>query len=311
MAMQLGFFLPHLPPEIFIQMALRAEASGFDSIWCDDHLMSPFSSDGGDDFGCYEAWTAMAYLGGVTTKIRLSHMVLIPTFRGPAVLAHMAATLSRLSAGRLIVTVGAGWYQPEFEAFDLPWEAHAQRIEREREAVQVIRSLWHESGVDFAGRHYRLRNATVAPKPLQSEIPPIWISGDSKRSMVLASELGDGWMFHGRRPEATARMVAAIKPLLGETASSFNIATANVVAFGADEKAALAKLRSLIPQATWERFQHADIKKEIQGGAYGSPERCLSHLKAQEEAGVTSMTLIFFDPQDVDIFIREVMPELT
>ena len=128
--------------------------------------------------------------------------------------------------------------------------------------------------------------------------------------MTLAAELADGWMSHGHAPEETARMVSAIRPLLGDKAGTFEIASANVVAFGADETKARAKVRGLIPAATWALFQQADIKKEIRSGAYGSPERCIEHLKAQADAGITTMTLIFFDPADVDLFVKEVMPAL-
>lgn len=310
MPMKLGFFLPHVPPEMFKEMAIGAEAQGFDSLWCDDHLMAPFLPEGSDGFGCYEAWTAMAYLGGVTSRIKLSHMVLIPAFRGPAVLAHMAATLDCLSAGRLILTVGAGWFQREFEAFDLPWEGHKQRIEREREAIKVIRSLWSEDQATFNGHYYHLRNASIRPKPSHGNMPPIWVSGDSKPSMALAAELGDGWMIHGHQAEEVARMVSTIKPMLGDNKDTFDIATANIVAFGDSEASARAKVRSMVPNETWALFQKAGIKKEIRNGAYGTPQRCLEHLNAQADAGVTSMTLIFFDPLDVNVFTREVMPEL-
>lgn len=306
--MKLGFFLPHSDREIFEATALRAEAAGFDFLCCDDHLMSPFAPEDEEDFGCYEAWTAMAYLAGKTRTIGLSHMVLVPTFRGPALLAKMAATLDQLSNGRLILALGAGWYEREFEAYDLPWEEHRERIAREREAVQVIRALWTEPQVAFDGRYYRLRGASVGLKPLQESGPEIWIAGDSRPSMELAAELGDGWMLHGRRPEEATRMIGAIEPLLQGREDAFEIALSVAVVIDKDEGTARDRLRGMIPPSVWELFMKADIKKEIQGGIYGPPEHCLDQIRAYAKAGVTSLTVIFFSPRDVDVFSAEVLP---
>lgn len=307
--MKLGFFLPHIPMPMFANMAVQAEAQGFDFICCDDHLMSPFASDDPDDFGCYEAWTAMAYLAGRTQRIKLNHMVLVPAFRGPGLLAKMAATLDHLSGGRLILTVGAGWYRKEFEAFQIPWENHRRRIEREREAVQIIRRLWTQAQVDYAGRFYSLQAAAIHPKPVQQPCPPIIISGDSRPSLQLAAQLGDGWMMHGRSPEEAGRLISRIRPLLGSKAGHFDIATSVVVAFGQDAVKARQKVRQLIPAATWDRFMLADIKKEIRGGIYGPPSHCINQLKAYAEVGITSLTMVFFDPRDVLLFSEKVRPE--
>jgi len=310
MKLKLGFFLPHLPKDIFENMAVQAEAAGFDYICCDDHLMSPFLSKGSEGLGCYEAWTAMSYLAGKTEKIVLSHMVLVPAFRRPAVLANMAATLDVLSGGRLILTVGAGWYRREFEAYNLPWEKHGARIRREREAIQVIRALWSGQCVDFDGEFYNLKKAELNPRPVQKPAPPIWVAGDSKPSMELAAELGDGWLMHGHAPEEIERMVSKIRPMLGDRVDDFTIASAHAVVMDTDEKAADEKLHRLIPKETWDLFMTADIKKEIRSKISGSSEQCLQRIKEYAQAGINSLTLIFFDPQDVNKFVSEILPEL-
>lgn len=308
--MKLGLFLPHIANPVFEQMALKAETLGFEFICCDDHLMSPFEPEGSEGFGCYEAWTAMSYLAGRTRRVGLNHMVLVPAFRGPGLLAKMAATLDQLSGGRLTLTVGAGWFQKEYDAFQIPWEKHSRRIAREREAVQVIRSLWTQPRVTFEGDFYKLRDATVNPKPLQKPSPPIVISGDSRPSMELAAEMGDGWMMHGRPPQEAQRLITAIRPLLGAKAEKFEIASAVVVVLEKDEQSARQKLHGRIPRAIWDRFMQADIKKEIRGGIYGPPTRCCHELKAFAESGITSLTLIFMDPGDIDRFASEVLPAL-
>ena len=307
--MELGFFLPHVPKDILEMMAIKADSGGFDFMCCDDHLMSPFAPMKSDFDGCYEAWTTMAYLAGKTQNIKLSHMVLVPSFRGPAVLANMAATLDILYGGRLILSVGAGWFQREFEAYDIPWEQHSGRIQREREAIQIIRSLWAEERVSFKGEYYRLKEALLQLKPLQKPAPPIWVGGDSRPSMELAAELGDGWLMHGHAPEEVDRMVSKITPMLADKAKDFALGTAHFISIGPSREEAYQKMRRIIPPETWNDFMQAPIQKEIKNRISGSSRQCLSQLKQYAEAGLSHLILVFLDPGDVDIFVKEVLPD--
>jgi len=310
MRMKLGFFLPQVPQKVFEDMAIRAETEGFDFMCCDDHLMSPFAPMRPDFDGCYEAWTAMAYLAGKTERIKLTHMVLVPSFRGPGLLAKMGATLDLLSGGRLILTVGAGWHEKEFRAYRIPWEKHAERIEREREAIRIIRSLWQEGAVNFKGKYYSLNEATSYPKPLQKPSPPIWVGGDSRKSMELAAELGDGWLMHGHSPDEVSRMVSRIMPMLGDKVGDFAIGTAHFVVMGQSREEGYEKMRRIIPQESWDDFMKARIRQEIRHRIAGSPRECLFRLREYAEAGVTHLILIFLDPGDVDLFVKEVLPAL-
>jgi probable F420-dependent oxidoreductase len=313
MALELGFFIPPVPPEQFVAMALRAEEAGYDFITCDDHMIYPFGApfgEGGQEYGIHEAWTAMTYLAGATSRISVSHMVLVPTFRGPGLLAKMGATLDLFSGGRMDLTVGAGWFEREFRAFDFPWEDHKGRLEREKEAIQIIRALWSEPRVSFQGRYYHLENAEVTPKPLQKPTPPIWVGGDSKGSMELAAELGDGWLVHGHQPDEIDRMFRKIRPLLGERAEGFGLGAAVFVIMGPDPDAATLKMKQMIPEAVWERFQMAGIKHEINNRISGNPQQCLDRIREYDRVGMTRLILIFLDPEDEERFVREVLPHL-
>ena len=313
MSLELGFFIPPVPPEQFIKMALRAEAVGYDFITCDDHMIYPFGApfdEGDQDYGIHEAWTAMTYLAGATRKISVSHMVLVATFRGPGLLAKMAATLDLFSAGRMDLTVGAGWFEREFKAFNFPWEDHKGRLEREREAVQIIKALWTEPRVNFKGKYYQLENAEITPKPLRQPGPPIWIGGDSKPSMKLAAELADGWLVHGHQPDEIDKMFSNIRPLLGDRAESFGLGLAAFVIMGSDPEAATRKMRQMISPEVWARFQMAGIKHELNNRVSGNPQQCLDRIKAYEKLGLTRFILIFLDPEDAERFAEEVLPEL-
>lgn len=312
MSLELGFFIPPCPPELFIQMALQAEKSGYDFITCDDHIIYPFAPFGKDDqtYGIHEAWTAMTYLAGVTSSIRVSHMVLVTTFRGPGLLAKMGATLDLFSGGRLDLAVGAGWYEQEFKAFNFPWEGHKERLEREREAVQIIKSLWTEPQVSFNGTYYHIENAEVTPKPLQKPTPPIWIGGDSKRSMKLAADLGDGWLVHAHQPDQIGRMFQVVHPMLGDKAHGFGLGMAAFIVMGEDPQAATEKVKQIISPAALDSFQAAGIRHELNNRVSGNTQQCLDKIKEYEKIGLTRLICIFIDPEDAERFASEVLPHL-
>ncbi len=305
--MKIGFFLPHVTPDIFFHIARQADRAGVDFICCDDHLMSPFSDMAPDFEGCYEAWTAMTYVAGKTEKIGISHMVLIPGFRHPAVLAKMTATLDHLSKGRLTLTVGAGWNKREFEAYGLTWEDHAGRMRRLGEEIRIIKALWSEGPVDFNGRYYTLKKAEVLPKPWRGR-PPILVGGDSKRTMALAAELCDGWLMHGHDPDETARMIRHIRPMIKGREDDFIIGSAHFILIGDGRAEADQKLKRIVPEQTWSDFMKAGIRKEIRSRISGTADECLRRIDEYREAGLSRIVLVFLDPRDIDVFLTDVLP---
>ena len=313
MTLELGFFIPPVPPEPFMKMALEAEKNNFDFVTVDDHMIYPFGApfgEGEESYGIHEAWTAMSFVAGATTRIGVSHMVLVTTFRGPGLLAKMAATLDLFSKGRMDLSVGAGWFEREFQAFDFPWEDHAGRLEREREAVQIIRALWTEPKVTFNGKYYRLREAEVSPKPFQKPSPRIWIGGDSKPSMKLAADLGDGWLVHGHQPDEIRSMFSRIQPMLGEKQAGFGLGMAVFVVMGKDPEEATRKVETMISPEVMARFQQAGIRHELNNRVSGNAEQCLERIVAYRKLGLNRLITIFLDPEDPARFSEEVMPEL-
>lgn len=312
MSLELGFFIPSVPPESSAQMALQAEAAGYDFITCDDHMIYPFAPMHKDEqaYGIHEAWTVMAYLAGVTKRIKVSHMVLVPTFRGPGLLAKMGATLDLFSGGRLDLTVGAGWCERDFTAFNFPWEDHKGRLERETEAVQIIKSLWTEPNVTFNGKYYNLDNAEVTPKPLQKPTPPIWIGGDSKPSMMLAAEHGNGWLVHAHQLEQVEKMFQTIQPMLGDRAQGFGLGMAVFVVMDKDSQAATSKVERIISPDAIKDYQAAGIRHELNNRISGNAQQCLDTIKEYEKIGLTRLICIFIDPEDAERFNRDVLPHL-
>jgi F420-dependent oxidoreductase-like protein len=156
----------------------EVDALGFDTAWVFDHFLPIFSDPTGP---CLEGWTALAALAMATKKVRMGVMVTGNTYRHPAVLAKMATTVDIISGGRLILGIGAGWFELEHRAYGMPFPRVGERLTRLDESLQVIKRLWTEERVTFTGRYYQLDEAVFNPKPLQQPHPPILIGAGGER----------------------------------------------------------------------------------------------------------------------------------
>lgn len=170
------------------QAAQHCEALGFDSIWLYDHLLYRFKP--GQTIGIWECWSMLAALAACTERVGLGTLVVCNSFRNPALLAKMAHTVDAISGGRLTLGVGAGWNQPEYEAFGYPFD---HRVDRFEEALQVLRPLLKEGRVDFSGRYYQARDCEITPRSPRPGGPPLLIGAGMPRMLRLAAQYGDLW----------------------------------------------------------------------------------------------------------------------
>ena len=169
-------------------LARGAEATGLDSVWVYDHLLFRFREN--PTRGIWEAWTLLAGVAEATARVELGTLVVCTAFRNPAVLAKMAATLDEVSGGRLILGLGAGWHQPEFDAFGLLFD---HKVGRFAEALDIIVPLLREGRVDFTGEYYAAPNCELTPRGPRPGGPPIMIGAFGPRMLRLTAEHADAW----------------------------------------------------------------------------------------------------------------------
>jgi len=216
-SMEIGLHLPHVGPlatrEGLIAFAQAAEEHGFDSLWVSDHVVIPrslgsrypYSRDGGfpvpPELPFQEPIATLLFVAGVTQRAKLGTTILVIPMRNPIVTAKQLATLDVLSNGRLILGVGAGWMQEEFEMLGVPFE---RRGARESEYIRLYKALWTEDNPSFQGKFWQIENVGFSPKPIQKPHPPIWVGGHAPAALRRAGRLGDAWHAVGVAPEVVA-----------------------------------------------------------------------------------------------------------
>ncbi|HET8618777.1 MAG TPA: TIGR03560 family F420-dependent LLM class oxidoreductase [Acidimicrobiales bacterium] len=182
-----------------VEIAEAAEALGYDSVWVYDHVHNVPVPAGEAVFEC---WTTLAAISQRTSRVRLGQMVGCASYRNPALLAKVAATVDVISGGRLDWGIGAGWYRQEYEAYGYPFPPARDRIAMLGETVEIVRSLWTEPETSYQGRHFTVTAAQCDPKPLQSPRPPILVGGGGEQlTLRVVARLADRSNFGGNAGE--------------------------------------------------------------------------------------------------------------
>ncbi|MEM7017218.1 MAG: LLM class F420-dependent oxidoreductase [Pseudomonadota bacterium] len=171
----------------------HAEATGWDGMWLADH----FLPDEDELIPVHECWITMAALARDVPRVRLGTLVTGNTYRHPAVLANMVATLDNLADGRVVLGIGSGWQQNEHEAYGIEYGTAASRLKMLDEACQIFKGLFNNDYFDFDGEFYQLKRAPLEPKPKQDKLPLMIGGGGEKRTLLIAAKYADEWNVWG------------------------------------------------------------------------------------------------------------------
>jgi F420-dependent oxidoreductase-like protein len=191
-----------------VEIAVKAEELGYDSIWVYDHFHNvPRPAHE----AVFECWTTIAAISQRTSRVRLGQMVGCNSYRNPAVLAKITSTVDVISGGRLDWGIGAGWYENEYKGYGFEFPKPKDRIGMLNESVEIVRSMWTQTETDYDGRYYKVSRANCDPKPLQQPHPPIWIGGGGEQlTLRVVAKYADYSNFGGK-PEEWARKREILK----------------------------------------------------------------------------------------------------
>ena len=303
----------------------RAEAAGFDSVWLGEHHNNPLLYP--------RPLLGLAAIASRTRRLRLgTGVLLLPLYR-PLDVAEEGAIVDVISNGRLILGVGAGYAPEEFEAFDVSLKERGSRMD---EAVPLLQRLWTEERVTHEGRHYRVTNATVAPRPVQRPRPPIWFAGWIEPAIRRAARMGDAWLGGpSARLDEVARCVRLYRDArrdAGRNPDDSEIALMRYMFVARSAGQARATAGAPFIRAfehTYFKWPHPVVKRPpgeltIERLAedriiLGDPESCVQQLERfRDELGLSHLVCrlsVAGIPaeaarESVDLFTREIMPAL-
>jgi probable F420-dependent oxidoreductase len=286
------------------EIAKRAEEVGFDAVLAPDHLLFRRSPPGsvpavempeGKSRGIWEVWSVLSAVAEATRRVHLGTLVACTGFRAPALLAKMADTLDEISGGRVILGLGAGWHQPEYEAFGYPFD---HRVSRFEEALQVIVPLLREGRVDFEGQYYRARACELLPRGPRPGGPPIFIGAQGPRMLRLVARYADSFDADyqtGPAPvlERLAGLEAACRDVGRDPTSIGRMAATRVALAG---PGSVSGFQAGPARDGIAPFDLAGMRFPARVGAV---EEIVDHLRAFEAVGIEHLTVNVVDPPGV------------
>ena len=214
--MKFGIVIPlhrDIDAPVNLELAMNAEMLGFDSIWISDHVALPTKYEGRFSKVLYDPFVLLASIAAKTQKISLGTSIIIVPYRNPIVVAKMVSTIDVLSDGRVVLGVGPGWMEEEFNILGIPFTERGQRT---YEYINIFKELWEKDEPTFEGEFYSFSKIKFYPKPVQKPHPPIWIGGISKKAIVRAVELGNGWHPVWLSPDQMEKKIRYLKRVAKE-----------------------------------------------------------------------------------------------
>lgn len=303
---QFGWRIPAFPVDgsqgtAFVKQitdSLNALHSHYDSAWIADHVV-PWASFVDSDVDTLECFTAMSYLAGAFPSLEIGSIVLCQSYRNPALLAKMGATLQLLTGGRLIFGIGAGWKEDEYKAYNYDFPKASVRIAQLAETIQIIRAMWSGSPATFEGKYYRIENAYCEPMP--DPMPPIMVGGGGEKlTLRVVAQYADWWDLPGGNVETYAHKLNVLKGHCQEVGREY------------DEILKSWGGSVAIAETEAEAKAIADATPFGANAIVGTPEQITEHLRRYTDLGVKNLIMRFADLPETggaELFAEKVIPE--
>jgi alkanesulfonate monooxygenase SsuD/methylene tetrahydromethanopterin reductase-like flavin-dependent oxidoreductase (luciferase family) len=271
-----------------LEMAQIAERIGLDSIWLQDHLL--IRQPPHEQQGVWECWSLLCALAASTTRLEIGTLVMATSFRNPALLAKMADTADEISNGRIILGIGAGYQEGEYQAFGYPYD---HRVSRFEEALKIIHGLLKRGEIDFEGTYYSARDCELRPRGPRSGGPPIMIGSQSPRMLGLAARYADQWngwiAFERNHPDVVPPLTATVDAACRDAGR---------------DPSTLARTLTVMVDLPSQVASRGTRPERISG----SPEQIAAHLKLFADLGMSHIQ-IWLNPMN-QAGLQELAPVL-
>jgi F420-dependent oxidoreductase-like protein len=300
-------------------LAEFADAGPWESIWVYDHFHTvPVPSD---TEATHEAWTLMSAYAATTSRVRLGQMCTCMSYRNPAYLAKVAATVDVISGGRVEMGIGGGWYEHEWRAYGYGFPPVAERLARLREGVDIMQQAWTTGSATLDGEHYQVDGAIVRPLPLQEGGIPIWVAGAGEKvTLKIAAKYASYTNFTGSAEEFThkSEVLRGHCERLGTDFDAMTRSSNFNTVVGVDEadvERRLAAIEARVapflgPQKTADYL--ADFRSP--NAAVGTPAQVIAKLEERRELGLGYVISYFpeaaYDRSGLELWASEVIPAL-
>ena len=291
-----------------LRVAQHTESLGFEGFFRSDHYLAM----GGDGLpGPTDAWVTLAGIARETRRLRLGTLVTSATFRFPGPLAIAVAQVDEMSAGRVELGIGAGWFDDEHLAYGIPFPPTSERFDRLEEQLEIVTGLWTTPAGErfsFSGRHYSLVESPALPKPVQHPHPPVIVGGEGRsRTPRLAARFADEFNAPFLVVDDAARQYDRVREAceaVGRDPRSLLLSAAVVVCCGRDEAEAERRAAAI----------GRDLPELREHGVAGTPDEVVARCRAYANAGASTLYLQVLDLSDLDhlsLIASEVLPALS
>jgi F420-dependent oxidoreductase-like protein len=299
-------------------LAEHADAGPWDSLWVYDHFHTvPVPTDE----ATHEAWSLMAAYAATTTRIDLGQMCTAMSYREPAYLAKVAATVDVISGGRVQMGIGGGWYEHEWRAYGYGFPSAGVRLARLDEGVQIMRDAWRDGRVTFHGEHYQVDGAIVAPKPLQDGGIPLWIAGGGEKvTLKIAAKYAQYTNFTSES-EGFAHKSEVLAGHCRDVGTDFDaiVRSANVNCILGTSESEVRERAERIRARQSAKADDEAVDAMLSSmtsseSASGTPEQVVERLARLRALGCEYVIVYFpeaaYDRSGIELFEREVIPAL-
>jgi len=289
------------------------ESSGYESLWVFDHfhtIPEPVQEV------TYEAWSLMASLAAVTSTVRLGQMCTCNSYRPPSMLAKIAATIDVISNGRVEMGIGAGWYEHEYLGYGYEFPKPSVRIGMLREGVEIMKAMWTEDEVTYAGKYYNLAGAISSPSPVQDPHIPFWIAGGGEQLTLNVVARHAQYSNFGANLEEFVHKSEILAGHCRDVGRDFDeiVRSSNFTVLCAATEAEVAEKVAWL-ESHYSQFLEGDKLArfvDMWTSAAGTPEQLIVMLQPWVDAGL-DYTIVFFadsgyTTEGMELFAREVVP---